>query len=161
MSDQCLGGKGNKSLSPSSSSHRKHMDGESWWRDWIEPLFSGASSQPQAAWGTLRNATGTFKGEGGKKTVFPRVEVSPALSSLWWRWKFIWLSIITFILPRPPSHEEPKQGIWSGMKVILMLENLFSLYYSWKHSNSVVHLSLCLQICLISTQPFWQWNAWE
>lgn len=74
----------------SSASYHKHMGGEAWWRDWIEPVFIGVSPQPQASQGTLRNATGMFKGKesGGSRwklicdqPTTPRMEIHLAVNN--------------------------------------------------------------------------------
>lgn len=98
-SDQCLHGRGNKSASVSSSSHHKHMGGEHRRRDRTEPVFIWVTAPPQAwwrPWGMLQARLGAKKpGEepfGGLER-WGQSMLSPAAE----RWKFISLSIITFI----------------------------------------------------------------
>lgn len=110
-SDQCLHGKGNKSLSMSSSSHHKHMGGEPWWRDWIEPVLILVSPQPQASQGprgTLLACLGAKKREESFGSL-ERWGQSIVSLPQWW-WKFISLSIITFVF-LPPDMRSSRRGM--------------------------------------------------
>lgn len=150
MSDQRVHRKRNKSLSMSSSSYHKHMCGEASWRDWIEPAFIWVSPQPQASRGTLRNATGTFKGEKKEKS-FIRLESWgwSAIRPLQWRWKFILLSIITFTFPHLTF--EVQGGNMKGKEGHFDKITHAINPYLWGHSNSVTvfYFFICLQIHMI------------